>query len=180
MTGPPIRETRRPMGAIRSTHQRFTSRRCVHDDHVEFALVDVIGDPQQVAQLVHPWQDAHLLGEHLVEAVPAEELRDVGLDRPPVAADVEVDVRLLAPQVRRDLRGLRAEWHVEGVGKAVSDVGRQHDRPVAAGGAQEGRRCRDARLADAALAGVEEDPYHVVSGRQVRGSTSYSRPRGTP
>src|SRR5262249_35462582 len=81
----------------------------------------------------------------------------------PIACDVVVDVRLLAPQVRRNLRRLGAEVEVEGVRKAVRDVRRQHDRPVAALRAQE-RGCRgDARLADTALARVQDDPGHVRS-----------------
>ena len=82
----------------------------------------MVGDPQQVAELVHAGQDGHLLGHDLVEAVPAEQLRHVGLDRAPVALDVVVDVRLLPPQVGHELGRLGTERNVERVGEAVGDV----------------------------------------------------------
>jgi len=135
----------------------------------------VVGDPEQVAELVHAGQDGHLLGHHLVEAAPGEELADVGLDRLPVAGDVVVDVRLLPVEVWSDPGRLRPERDVVGVGQAVGDVRREHDRAEAPVGAQQRGRRGDARLAHAALAGVEEDPGHgaaigrtVVSSREVR------------
>ena len=82
----------------------------------------MVGDPQQVAELVHARQDGHLFGHHLVEAVPAEELGHVRLDRSPVALYVVVDVRLLAPQVGHELGRLGTERNVERVGEAVGDV----------------------------------------------------------
>jgi hypothetical protein len=92
----------------------------------------VVGDPQQIAELVHAREDGHLLGHDLVESAPREELGDIGLDRAPVALDVVVNVRLLAVQVRCQVGRLGAERPIERVGQAVGDVGRQHDRPVAA------------------------------------------------
>ena len=55
-------------------------------------------------------------------------------------------------------RGVGADRRVEGVGQAVRDVGRDHERAYAALGAEHGRSRGHARLADAALARVEQDP----------------------
>ena len=55
-----------------------------------------------------------------------------------------------------DLGGLAAERGLERVGQAVRGVGGEHDRAQAGGGAAAGRGGRDARLADAALARVED------------------------
>ena len=83
MIGPPSLVTLRPIGAIFSIHhrrlgqrqeaQRLAGRRRVDDDHVVAAGVDVVGDPQQVAELVHARQDRHLLGHHLVQPAPAQD-----------------------------------------------------------------------------------------------------------
>ena len=116
--------------------ERFAGRRGVDDDHVVVIRLDVVGDPQQVAELVHPRQDGHLLGQDLVQPAPAEELGHVALDRRPVASDVVVDVRLLAPEIRCEGGRLRPERAVEGVGQAVGDIGREDDRPMAALGAR--------------------------------------------
>jgi hypothetical protein len=149
----------------REESEGLAGRGGVDDDHVVVARVDVVADPEQVAELVHPRQDGHLLGHHLIEPAPREQLRDVVLDRPPVAGDVVVDVRLLTVEVRCDLRRLGAEGRVERVGEAVGDVGREDDRPEPAISAQERGRGGDARLPDAALAGVEEDAGHRLLDR---------------
>ena len=171
------------MGAMRSIHQRLASgrlsSRTVSPVGAASTTIrsysrwsDVITDPEQVAQLVHARQHGHLLGHHLVEAAPLEEAREVGLDRAPVARDVEEHVRLMGPQVRRDLARRGPDRHVQRVRQAVRDVGRDDQRAHAALGAQHGRRGGDARLADAALAGVDEDARHrastVASARACR------------
>ena len=84
-TGPPSRCTRRPIGrdaldppaaGLGQPQQAhgLAGWRGVDHDQVVLALVDVVADPEQVAQLVHARQDGHLLGHHLVQAAPGEEL----------------------------------------------------------------------------------------------------------
>ena len=120
----------------------------------------MVGDPEEVAQLIHARQDGHLLGHDLVEAVPAEEVDDVRLDGLPVARDVEVHVGLLAPEVGGQGDGLRADGQVEGVRQAVGDVRGEDECPIAALGAEHRGGGGDARLADATLARVEQDAGH--------------------
>ena len=143
--------------------ERLAGRRCVDDDDVELATVVVLGDPEQAGELVHPGQDAHLLGHHVVEAAPPQNARYVRLDRAPVLIDVVEDLGLLAPQVRAESGRLGSERTVEGVGEAVRRVRRQDDRPMAAIGREQTGRGGHAGLADAALAGVDDDPSHGLS-----------------
>ena len=58
----------------RQEPERLAGRRRIDHDHVVVAGVDVVADPEEVAELVHPGQDGHLLGHDLVEAAPREEL----------------------------------------------------------------------------------------------------------
>jgi hypothetical protein len=127
----------------------------------------VVADPQQVAQLVHAGQDGHFLGHDLIEAAPREETREVGLDRAPVLADVEEHVGFVGPEVGRDLTRRRADGHVEGVGEAMGDVGRDDQRLEPALGAQNRRRRGDAGLAHSPFAGVEQDPSQLFSPPQL-------------
>jgi hypothetical protein len=138
----------------------------------------MVGDPQQRTDLVHAGQDGHLLGHDLVQAAPAQDRCGVLLDPAPVARDVEEDVRLLRPEVRRDLQRRRTELAAEGVAQAVRDVGGHHDRPVAPIGAGQRGGRGDARLADAALAGVHEDAGHA--DRRLRCGTSILPVRSPP
>ena len=57
-------------------------------------------------------------------------------------------------------RGVGTDGRVERVGQAVGDVGRDDERAHATLSAQHGRRRGDARLAHAALAGVQKDSGH--------------------
>ena len=179
MIGPVSLVILRPIGSTFSIHhlrrlgqgeeaKRLAGRRRVDDDHVVQAGVVVVGDPEQRPDLVHAGQDRHLLGHDLVEASPAQDRCGVLLDPSPVARDVVEDVRLLRPQVRRDLERHGAELAVERVAEAVGDVGRHHDRAVAAVGAGERGGGGDARLADAALSGVDEDAGHAAPARGPR------------
>ena len=145
----------------REQPQRLAGRRRVDHDHVVLALVVVVADPQQVAELVHAGQHGHLLGHDLVEAAPANRLDEVRLDRAPVARDVEEDVGLLGPQVRRDLARRRAERACRSASARLCAMSVETTmRAQAALGAQHRGRRRDARLADAALAGVQQDASH--------------------
>src|SRR4051794_35807396 len=63
----------------------------------------------------------------------------------------------MRPQVRSDLARLGPDRRVEGVRQAVRDVRRDDERAYPALRTQDCRRGRDARLADAAFARVEQD-----------------------
>src|SRR5438270_13669603 len=91
----------------------------------------VLGDPEKARELVHPRKDGELLREHVVEAAPLEDTLHITLDRSPVAADVVIDIRLLAPEVFHNSCRLAAERQIKGVGKRVSDVGRDDEGALA-------------------------------------------------
>ena len=86
----------------------------------------------------------------------ASSLHEPVLDGGPVLLHLALGVDLLSPEPLRDLGGGGTERHPERVAEAVRGVGGEHDRAQAAGGAAAGRRGRDARLADPALARVED------------------------
>ena len=151
-----------PLHRLRQAEQaeRLAGGRGIDHDDVVVARVVVLCDPEQAADLVHARQDRHLLGQDLVEPTPAQDRCGVFLDLSPVAADVEEDVGLLAPQVRRHLDRLRAELAPEGVAQAMSDVGREDHGPIPTLRADQRRGSRHARLADPSLAGIEQDSRH--------------------
>ena len=123
--------------------------------------------------LVEAGDDRELLGLEPVDAGPAEDLAEVALDLVPALLHALLRVELLAPQVVGDRRGQRSERHVEGVGERVGRIGGQHDRAQPGVGAADRGGRGGGGLADAALAGEEEDPaspgFHVRSQLAERG-----------
>jgi hypothetical protein len=139
--------------------QRLARGRAVDDHDVELALLVVALDPEQREELVHPGRDGQLLSRDAVDAALRQEVAQPCLDALPVALHLLLGLDLLAEQVAGDLHRLGAELRLERVGQTVRRVRREHHR------AQPGRRAAararggDARLADAALARVEDGPW---------------------
>src|SRR5436189_90508 len=116
---------------------------CLLDDHLL--------EPEEARKLIHPGKHGELLREHVVEAAPLEDTLHITLDRSPIAANVVVDVRLLAPEVFHNLCRLPAERDIKGVGERVSDVGRDDEGALPPLCGKKRSRGRDACLSDAAL-----------------------------
>src|SRR5438067_11910686 len=121
----------------------------------------MLGDPEEARKLIHPGKNGKLLREHVVEAAPLEDTLHITLDRSPVAADVVIDVRLLAPEVFHNARRLPAEREIKGVGKRVSDVGRDAERALPSLCGKKRSRGRAACPSAAALPPRHADPRRV-------------------
>jgi hypothetical protein len=113
-------------------------------------------DLEQAEQLVHARRDGQLLRRDAVDAALDEHLAEPLLHGAPVALELVLGRHLLRPQPVADLLRGRAEGRLERVAEAVRGVGRHHDRLEARRGAPARGRGGDGRLADAALAGVED------------------------
>ena len=140
----------------REQPQRLARRRAVDDDHVPLALLDVALEPQQAEQLVAAGRHGQLLGRDPLHAALDQHLPEPALHRRPVALELLLRRDLLRPQVRRQLGRLAPDRRLEHVGERVGGIGGQHDRAQPGGGAAAGGGGGDRRLADAALARVED------------------------
>jgi hypothetical protein len=91
-----------------------------------------------------------------VESALDQHLPEPALDGRPVALELVLRRHLLRPEVRAELGRLGADRLLEDVGERVRRVRREHDRAQAGGRAA--ARCGrgDGRLADTALARVED------------------------
>ena len=132
-----------------------------------------------------PGRHGQLLGRDAVDAALGEQVAEPALHAVPVALHLLLGLHLLAEEVRADVGRLGAERRLERVGQAVGGVGGEHDGAQARGGAA--ARCggRHARLADSALARVEDgagrhQPPHSSPTRRGRFSTSISRAVSVP
>ena len=130
--------------------------RAVDDDHVPLARLDVALEAQQAEQLVAAGRHGQLLGRDPLHAALDEHLPEPALHGRPVLLELDLRGDLLGPQVGRQLAGLVADGRLEHVGERVRRIGREHDRAQPGGGAAAGGGGGDGRLADAALARVED------------------------
>jgi hypothetical protein len=140
----------------REQPQRLARRRAVDDDHVPAAVLDVPPEPQEAEQLVAARGDGQLLGRDPVHAALDQHLPEPALDRRPMALQLLLRRDLLRPQVGSELGGLRADRRLQHVGERMGGVGGEHHRAEPGGGAPAGGGGGDRRLADAALARVED------------------------
>src|SRR2546425_621519 len=104
------------------------------------------------------WSSRWKSSSPAAKTAPFEDTLHIALHRSPVTADVEVDVRLLTPEVLGDLRRLATEREIEGVSERVSDVGGDDKRSLTALGAEKRGRGGDTCLSDAAFSRVDDDP----------------------
>ena len=142
----------------REQPQRLAGRRAVDDHDVPVALVDVALDLQQREQLVAAGRHGQLLGRDPVDALVDEQPAEPPLHRRPVALQLVLGLHLLGPQAAADVGRLGADARLQRLRQRVRGVGREHDRPLPRGGAAACRGSGDRRLADAALARVEDGP----------------------
>ena len=140
--------------------QRLAGRRAVDDDHVVEAVVVVAADLQQAEQLVHAGQDGQLLGGDAVDALAHEQVAEPVLDLGPVAVQFVLGAR---PAGRRG-RGTTVRRAASPPSRPATSarlcagsVETSEGAPPARGEPARGRG-RDRRLADAALARVEDRP----------------------
>ena len=115
-------------------------------------------DLQQAEQLVHARRDRQLLGPDLLDAAVGEQLRQPVLHRRPVRLHLELGPHLLPPEPRRRRRSAAARARPRASPRGCAP-GRSRGPPCAARRSRTARgRGGDARLADAALARVEDRP----------------------
>ena len=160
----------------RQQPQRLAGRRAVDDDHVVLAGLVVALDLQQAEQLVHAGRDRELLGADAVDAALDEQVAEPVLHAGPVALHLLLGGDLLAPQPRRRPAPApaRARLAARRASECAGSV-RQHDRPQARGGAAARRGGGDRRLADAALARVEDRARGIAKEREPSRSRSVLR-----
>ena len=94
-----------------------------------------------------------------VHAGDVEHGEQVALDLRPGLLEAELGVDLLDEEVLGDLARLGPDGGAERLGQRVRAVGRQHQGAVALAGRERGRAGGDGRLADAALAGEQDDAH---------------------
>ena len=151
---PPARGVRE-----REQPQRLAGRRAVDDDHVPVARLDVALELQQAEQLVAAGRDGQLLGRDPVDAALDSSAAEPALHRATSGARARPAPAPAAPTGRRRPRSARRRPAPRSdVGERVRRVGREHERARAGGGAAARRGGGDRRLADAALARVEDGP----------------------
>jgi hypothetical protein len=148
---PPARDVREGEQA-----QRLTSGSAVDDHGVVLRGLVVAAQREQAEQLVEAGRHRQLFGGDPIDAAREQDVAEPVLDRRPVPLQLVLRVHLLAPQPLRHRRRLAAELDAERVREAVGGVGREHDRAQAVRRAAPRRGRGDRRLADAALAGVED------------------------
>ena len=140
----------------RQQPQRLAGRRAVDDHRVVVAGLVVALDRQQAEQLVHPGRDGQLLGADAVDATGDQQVAEPVLHAGPVALHLLLGADLLAPEQVADRDGLGAERLAQDVRQAVRRIGAEHHRAQARCGAAARGGRGDRRLADAALARVED------------------------
>ena len=150
---PPARDIRE-----RQESQGLAGGRAVHDDRVVVAGLVVTLDLEEREQLVHPGRDRQLVGRDPVHAALGEHLAHPVLNRLPVALHLLLGLDLLAPEVVPAGRRRASELRLERVGEAVGRVRGQNHGPQAGRRAAARGRGRDAGLAHAPLARVQDRP----------------------
>jgi hypothetical protein len=150
---PPARGVRE-----REQPQRLARRRAVDDHDVPVAGLDVLLERQQAEELVAAGRHGQLLGGDAVHAALHQHAPEPVLHGRPVALELLLRLDLLREQPAAHVGRLAADRGAERLGERARGVGREHDRARAVSRAAAGRRGRHRRLADAALARVEDRP----------------------
>jgi hypothetical protein len=150
---PPARGVRE-----REQPQRLTRRRAVDDHDVPLSGVDVLLERQQLKSSSPPGgtvsSSAAIRSTPRSISTPAQP----ALHRRPVALELVLCLDLLCEQAAADVRRRAADGGVERLGQRAGRVGGEHDRARAVSRATPSRGRRDRRLADSALARVEDRP----------------------
>ena len=137
----------------------------VDDDQVPVAAVGLVGERGEGGDLLGAGQRGELVGDDRVDTHRVEHPEQVVAHDLPVGLDGGVRADRERVQAGLDLGGLApgargGEVDVEGVAEAVCRVGRHDQRPQARAGGPDRGGGGGRRLADAALAGHEDDACH--------------------
>ena len=138
---------------------RVAGRGAVDHDRVPAPARGPGRDPHQAEQLLHPGQDRDLLGHRLVDAAEGHEAGQELVDRAPVALELDVDVHLDRVEAGQDLAVGSAPTSRSSASRRLwaESVETTSVRwPSCDGADRRGRR--QAGLADAALARIEDEP----------------------
>ena len=134
-----------------------TARLGVDDDEVVRALAHLVAQLADGEDLLHAGRRVGDEVERAGQRADASDQRDAH-EQPQVLAQRVLGVHRHREQVRFDLSGLEPQRRgVEGVGERALGVHLADERALAGAGRELGERSRDGGLADAALAGDEEE-----------------------
>ena len=129
----------------------------------------MVAQLEQGQHLLGTRHHGELLGGDRVEARGLEHREQVALDVRPRLLEPQLRVHLLHPEPLLDLDRLAQRAgrrrDAQGVGQRVGGIGREHERAVPGRGGEGGRPRGERRLADAALAGEQEDPHGRRAGQ---------------
>ena len=131
---------------------------------------------QQREHLLGAGDHGELLGRHGVDAGHVQHGEQVALDLGPGLLEPELGVDLLDVEAVGHLGRLRADGGAEGIGERVRGIGRQDQGAVSLRGRQRRRTGGDGGLADAALAGEQENSHGPLTPAQPRDSTRFFSP----
>src|SRR5581483_8587344 len=99
------------------------------------------------------------IGLDLGQPLPPQEFRELILDLAPAASGLLQYVDLLRVEAVTDLEWCCTQPNGEHIAETVGDVGAHHERAMTQRCRPHGGCRRQGRLADAALAGVEDEPW---------------------
>ena len=156
------RASRRSVSAVGEQSTRITSH---------FPEQRLVAQLEERDHLLGAGEDRELLSGDRVDAGGVENRQQVALDLRPGLLEAPLDVDLLHVQPLLQPRRLRADRLPEGVPEGVGRIRREDERPMAGSGCGGRRTRRRGGLADAALAGEEDDPQ-----RQPSDSTRFFSP----
>ena len=173
---------RRSQGKTFSSHHRATSgkerRRSVSPVGAQSTTIAsnslrlvVALDLEQREELVHAGRHGQLLGRDGIDPALREELAEPLTDRVPVALHLLLRLDLLPPQLVPARGRRRAELDLEAVRQRMGRIGGEDDGAKAALRQSPGGGGGHARLADPALAGVED---------RARGQGAHRSAAGVP
>ena len=154
----------------REQPQRLGGGRAVDDDDVPVVRRRVQPQLEQRQHLLGARDDGQLLGGDRVDAGDVEHREQVALDLGPGLLEPQLGVDLLHEQVvgATSARAPGPTGRRRSVGQRVRGVGRQHQGAVPGRGGERGGAGGDGGLADAALAGEQEDAHGRASALSQR------------
>ena len=132
--------------------------RAIEHDDIELLLSPILIDVHHRAQLFHARGDGHLLGFHFAQAGSPRHGSDVAGNPAPMPLDLSLDVHFLNPEILVDGRRVsggavkQRAFEIERIAQAVSRIHAHHQSLAAEFREPHSGGCRDAGLADAALA----------------------------
>ena len=158
--------------------QRRAGRRAVDDDQVVAARARRSSTREQRRDLLGARQQRQLVGDHVLDALMAEQRDQVVPDPAPVPLELDARVDLERVEARRDRDGLGAEALLENVAEAVRQRRRSDERaaPARRGDARPSRRpSSSSRLPLCRCRRRASRPDGITPWHQAAETTSHGR-----